>query len=219
MVFPGFAAIQGFFWATQGRELSAAMRIIWSFIFSVPIFFALHGASRHVLQLSSNSLLSPEEVSASPADAPIWFLISLYAGALLGGYLAGLVWGQQLFDTPLRKVGLDLRRHRDVVTQALDQRAYLDIKSADGSLIRGWPLLYSNEDVTKRFIYLIRAKRKLDDQSWSLFRAKRKLENQPWSAEGDILLPVDQIRRIYVLDPERPLPRPPHTTLNSSSDT
>lgn len=191
MVFPGFIAIQGFFWATRAQEMSAAMRIIWAFFFSVPIFFALHGISRHILYLSSNSLPSPEDISSSPTEAPIWFLVSLYLGALLAGYLFGQLWRRRVLDRPLELVGLDLRQHRDVLSQALSQEAYIHVTNQKGEFVRGWPRLLTDPDTSPRFVYLVRAQ---------YFRPE-----SGWSEERDILIPVDRIELVHFEEVKRPL--------------
>ena len=191
LVFPGFIAIQTYFWATRGRKMSDVMRVTWSFLYSAPIFFGLHGAYRHLFQLDSGTLASPQMLAQNPGNSPIWFLVTLYLGAAVAGYIAGLTWESGLFDQPLRSIGLDVRRHRDVLTQALRQRAHIDVVLTDGEVIRGWPYLFSSEEDPSRFLYLVNVRQ------WDVNRWRRDLD--------DLLVPMEKVRRIYFVDPRKPL--------------
>ena len=193
LIFPGFFAIQAFFWATQSHRIPDLPLLLWSFVFSVPVFFGIHGVFRHIAQLEA-SLPKPQTITNSASEAPVWFLVALYVGAVLGAYVLGLFWRTKLLDAPLRVVGMDLRRHRDLLGQALEQNSYVDIKVGN-ALFRGWPVLSSTEEHADRFVYLIRAKRKKDDGSWT-------------EGERQVLIPLKQIERIYFLDPRRPLVPP-----------
>ncbi len=51
LIFPGFFAIQAFFWSAHSSKMSDLMRIVWSFLYSTAIFLGLHGFFRHVLSL------------------------------------------------------------------------------------------------------------------------------------------------------------------------
>ena len=192
LIFPGFVAIQTFYWATHARDMPDLLRVLWSFIYSVPIFFGLHGLSRHVFRVGARELPSPETVAASPDLTPIWFLVSLYAAAAVAGYVVGQVWKKRLLDQPLRAIGIDLRRHRDVLTQALSQRSHVDIKLSDGAVVRGWPFMFSTEGEKERYVYLTRARRKTPQGGWT----------QP---QQEVLIPVGRIERVYFLDAERAL--------------
>ena len=191
LIFPGFFAIQAFFWATNSREMSDVNRIVWSFIYSVPTFFGLHAIYRVVVRIDADSLPSPQVIAGNAGEAPIWFLVSLYGAALLAGYLAGQVWHGQYLDRALSVIGLDLRRHRDVLTQSLAQGSHVDVKLDDGTFLRGWPFLYSTEEAKDRFIFLT--------------KVKRRLKNNSWSDSQNVVIPVSRIERLYFIDPRRPL--------------
>jgi len=191
LVFPGFFAIQTFFWATHGRKMSDVMRVVWSFLYSVPVFFGVHGFLRHIIRVPASDLPSPGAIAGNAADAPVWFLVGLYLGGALAGYVVGLLWATRWADRLLRLGGLDLRKHRDLLNQALHQGAYVDVRLNDGALFRGWPYMFSGEEEPQRFIYLIRAMQKDSQGSWKKTR--------------DVLLPLERVESIHFLDARRPL--------------
>ncbi len=188
LIFPGFFAIQAFVWATNRISMSDTMRITWSFVYSVPTFFGIHAFFRHVVRLQQESLPAPEVIAHRAAQAPIWFVVSLYAGAALAGYLIGIVWRTRYFDAALLRVGLDVRKQRPVLSQALNQLTYVDIKVSNATF-RGWPKMFSSEE-DDPFIYLIHPARR---------------EGDGWQDCKQVLIPLSAIERIYLLSPERPL--------------
>jgi hypothetical protein len=192
LIFPGFFAIQTFIWTTGRLSMSDAMRVTWAFIYSVPIFFATHGFFRHVAMLSHATLVPPAALAKNAAHAPLWFLASLYVGAALAGYLVGRVWQTQMLDAVLLKMGLDIRRHRGILSQVLGQRGYVDVKIKDGRLFRGWPFMYNSDDEDS-FLYLV--------------KVRRSDEHGNWTDSRDVLMTLDTVERIYPIDPERPLRR------------
>lgn len=202
LIFPGFFAIQTFSWAIPGRRMSDAMRVVWSFLFSAPIFFGLHGLLRQVGRLSTEDLPPPETIAGSAADSPVWFLVGLYVAGSAAGYILGQLWRKRVLDGPLQVIDLDVRRHRDVFTQALDQRAYIDLKLKDDTVVRGWPFMSSGWEDANEFIYLVNVQR------WE--------PNRQWKSVRDVLIPVDMVTRIYFLDAAQPLYRP--TDMNRLRD-
>jgi hypothetical protein len=226
LVFPGFFAMQAFFWATHQTRMSDAMRIVWSFALSAPLFFGMHGFWRHLVQLAGCTLEfpkfvsisvgippleictlpPPETIAASAGSAPIWFLASLYVGGFIIGYLGGLVWRTGIFDRPLRLLGLDLRRHRGLLSQALNQQSYVDVLLQDTSVMRGWPALNSLEG---------------DEGDAYLFLTKVGVDEGQgdWKELPDVLIPLDRIERIFFLDPEQPLMEEENSSVSTDPQT
>lgn len=201
LIFPGFFAIQTFIWSAGGIKLSDVMRVTWSFVVSVPVFFGAHAFFRLVevwepclpnaAENAATCLPSPEVIAGSSADTPAWFLASLYLGGAILGYVTGVVWRTRQLDRVLLSIGLDVRRHRPALNQALNQESHIDVKLIDGTLYRGYPRMFSDGDESVQVIYLTDALRR-DAGAW-------KEQSRP------VVIPLDRVERIYILNPARPL--------------
>lgn len=177
------------------------MRIIWSFLVSGPIFFGAHLLFRHFgvwepcvanhIANAGTCLPSAKEIAGNAASTPGWFLASLYLSGVALGYTTGHVWRTRALDRVLLLLRLDIRRNRPALSQVLGQRSYIDVKLLDDTLFRGNPRVISEPDETVQLLYLTEASRKVDD-GWE-------------DEEHDVAILLDRVKRIYILDAERPL--------------
>lgn len=146
LLLPGFLAIHVFFVVTRFRNLSTFHGTTWSLIVSLILVIALYPIYTYLTEPPPNKpwpgLL---EAMGNPAlvPGPVWLL--LYASAIPVGVLLGLVDRTGLVETPLRSLGIDLSRHRDVWGRLFREPGYLLVYLKDGNVLYGWPEYYSSD--------------------------------------------------------------------------
>ena len=193
LLLPGFLFMNAAFLVGKFRRLSALHGTAWSLVVSLLLVA--------VIYTTYVALVKPPPNEAWPSllrilDDPIlvpgqvWAL--LYGVAPLAGTLAGFADRKGVFEKVLRGVGIDLRMHGDLWSRLLRTPDYIQVYLRDGTLLVGWPELYSSDrSQPGPELYLTQV------QIWDV-------DQRMWvNVDGvrGILLDASEINRIEFLEP------------------
>jgi hypothetical protein len=144
LLLPGFLFINAAFLVSEFRRLSAFHGTAWSLVVSLLLVAVIYPTYVALVKPPSGEVWpSLLRILENPGLVPgqVWAL--LYGVAPLAGALAGLAERKRIIGFLFSKIGIDLRMHGDLWSRLLRTTYYIRVYLKDGTLLFGWPELYS----------------------------------------------------------------------------
>ncbi len=143
LLLPGFLAIYSGFLVSRFRRLSGFQGTAWSLVASLALIVIIYPIFTSLVEPPDSAWPGLLDMLQDPVLIPGWLLAALYLVGPSLGIIIGVADRNGLFESLLRRLGIDLRLHGDLWGRMMREAGYLRVYLNDGSLLYGWPEYYS----------------------------------------------------------------------------